>query len=234
MGIGGFFASQAERDHYRYQKYSLSHRVGNSCVSELEREVSEVLGPVGVDKRICRLVTDCLRDVEERNLHQPGPSSGVPLDIERVSWNQSSGLGLTAFLLKFSLGLGIKNASLSINFCSCCFPEEVPDRRMYTSAFTIGMGYLIGGIIPLIPYFFIPQAYDALVYSSIITGIVLLIFGTVKARVTGAARKPADYVWGAVSTLMVGGLAAAAAFGIVRSLEPKPKAFPTSLPLSRK
>jgi len=91
---------------------------------------------------------------------------------------------------------------------------------MYTSAFTIGMGYLIGGIIPLIPYFFIPQAHDALVYSSVITGIVLLIFGAVKARITGAARKPADYVWGAASTLMVGGLAAAAAFGIVRSLEP--------------
>lgn len=90
---------------------------------------------------------------------------------------------------------------------------------MYISAFTIGMGYLIGGIIPLIPYFFIPNAQVALIYSSMITGIVLLCFGAVKARVTGAARRSADYVWGAVSTLMVGGLAAAAAFGIVRALE---------------
>lgn len=90
---------------------------------------------------------------------------------------------------------------------------------MYVSAFTIGMGYLLGGIIPLVPYFFIPRAHVALIYSSVITGIVLLIFGAVKSRVTGAAQRPADYVWGAVTTLMVGGVAAAAAFGIVRALE---------------
>lgn len=90
---------------------------------------------------------------------------------------------------------------------------------MYISAFTIGFGYLMGGIIPLIPYFFIPRAHIALVYSSIITGIILLIFGAVKARVTGAAINPAGYIWGAFSTLMVGGVAAAAAFGIVKALE---------------
>ena len=104
-------------------------------------------------------------------------------------------------------------------FTVVLFAEEVPNKRMYISAFTIGMGYLMGGIIPLIPYFFIPVAQVALIYSSIITGMILLIFGAVKARVTGAARSPADYIWGAASTLMVGGVAAAAAFGIVRALE---------------
>lgn len=81
------------------------------------------------------------------------------------------------------------------------------------------MGYLLGGIIPLIPYFFIPRAHIALIYSSIITGIILLIFGAVKARVTGAAVGGYGYVWGAVSTLCVGGVAAGAAFGIVKALE---------------
>ena len=91
------------------------------------------------------------------------------------------------------------------------------------SAITIGLGYLMGGVIPLIPYFFIPKAHVALVYSSIFTGIVLLIFGAVKARVTGAAGKGAGgYVWGAVSTLAVGGAAAAAAYGIVALLEVDP------------
>jgi vacuolar iron transporter family protein len=100
--------------------------------------------------------------------------------------------------------------------------EEVPTRRLYLSAFTIGMGYLIGGAIPLFPYFFIPTAHIALIYSSILTGIVLLIFGAVKARITGAASKGAGgYVWGAVSTLAVGGAAAAAAYGIVALLEAK-------------
>jgi VIT1/CCC1 family predicted Fe2+/Mn2+ transporter len=90
---------------------------------------------------------------------------------------------------------------------------------MYVSAFTIGMGYLVGGLIPLLPYFFIPRAQVALIYSSIMTGIVLLVFGAVKARVTGASQGPAGYVWGAFSTLMVGGIAAAAAFAIVKALE---------------
>lgn len=88
---------------------------------------------------------------------------------------------------------------------------------MYVSAFTIGMGYLVGGLIPLLPYFFISRARVALIYSSIITGLVLLVFGAVKARVTGAAQNPGGYIWGAFSTLMVGGVAAAAAFGIVRA-----------------
>jgi VIT1/CCC1 family predicted Fe2+/Mn2+ transporter len=81
------------------------------------------------------------------------------------------------------------------------------------------MGYLLGGLIPLLPYFFIPRAHVALVYSSIITGIVLLIFGAVKARVTGAGAGASGYIWGAVSTLLVGGLAAGAAFVIVKALE---------------
>ena len=91
---------------------------------------------------------------------------------------------------------------------------------MYASAFTIGMGYLIGGLIPLLPYFFEPVAHIALIYSCVVTGIVLLILGAVKARVTGAAGLgPGGYVWGAFSTLLVGGAAAAAAYGIVAALE---------------
>ena len=101
-------------------------------------------------------------------------------------------------------------------------PEAVPDKRMYMSAFTIGLGYLVGGLIPLIPYFFITDAFRALIYSCVLTGTVLLIFGVVKARVTGAATSEGgirSYAWGAFSTLMVGGTAAAAAFGIVAALE---------------
>lgn len=48
---------------------------------------------------------------------------------------------------------------------------------------------------------------------------MLLVFGAVKARVTGSANGFGGYVWGAVSTMCVGGAAAAAAFGIVKALE---------------
>jgi len=202
MGIGGFLASQAERDHYRYLRHHTAQRVHRSCSGEMEREVLEVLGPVGVDHKTCSAVARCLRDVEVDGQGNGYLSGGAGRDAENISLRWSREVGLTAFLLKFGQGL-----------------DEIPDRRMYASAFTIGMGYLLGGLIPLLPYFFISRAHIALIYSSIITGIVLLIFGAVKARVTGAAQNPTGYIWGAFSTLMVGGLAAAAAFGIVRALE---------------
>lgn len=104
--------------------------------------------------------------------------------------------------------------------CSWHRAEEVPTRRLYVSAITIGLGYLIGGLIPLFPYFFIAHAKTALIYSCLFTGLILLIFGAVKARVTGAAGKGfSGYLWGAVSTMLVGGAAAGAAYGIVALLE---------------
>ena len=92
-------------------------------------------------------------------------------------------------------------------------------RRLYISAFTIGLGYLLGGLIPLMPYFFLHRALIALMYSAILTGGTLLVFGAVKTHVSGAKGGVLGYVWGAVSTLLVGGAAAAAAFGLVKLLE---------------
>lgn len=221
MGIGGFLASQAERDHYRYLRQHTAQRVIKSCAGEMEREVLEVLGPVGVNDKTCRAVAQCLREVEVDSQENGILSTGGGTDLEnaRLKWSQD--VGLTAFLLKFGQGLGL---CAFIHFAEYFLmyylsAEEIPNRRMYVSAFTIGMGYLIGGLIPLLPYFFIPRAQVALIYSCIVTGIVLLVFGAIKARVTGASQSPAGYVRGAFSTLMVGGIAAVAAFGIVRALE---------------
>ncbi|KAI0703019.1 membrane fraction protein [Cytidiella melzeri] len=202
MGIGGFLASQAERDHYRFLQKHTNARVLRSCDGEMEREVFGVLGPVGVDERTSRLVAQNLRDVEidSQGHGSDASSSRSTLEDGGLKWSKS--VGLTAFLLKFGEGL-----------------EEVTTRRMYVSAFTIGMGYLIGGFIPLLPYFFVPRAHIALIYSCIVTGVVLLIFGAVKARITGAGQGYGGYVYGALSTLLVGGAAAAAAYGLVALLE---------------
>ncbi|KAH9854540.1 DUF125-domain-containing protein [Lenzites betulinus] len=202
MGIGGFLATQAERDHYRYLRKVTSARVVRSCDGEMEREVHAVLGPVGVNEKVSRQVASCLRDVE----FSMGPAdegTDATLTAEEggeLRWAKE--VGLTAFLLKFGEGL-----------------EDVSTARMYASAFTIGLGYLVGGLIPLMPYFFEPIAHIALIYSCILTGLVLLIFGAVKARVTGAGAGAGGYIWGAFSTLLVGGAAAAAAYGIVALLE---------------
>lgn len=202
MGIGGFLASQAERDHYHFLLRSTASRVHRSCSGEMEREVHAVLGPVGVDEKLSRAVAKNLRDVEVAS--QDAVANGGNGDIEEgASLRWSKEVGLTPFLLKFGEGL-----------------EDISLRRCYVSAFTIGMGYFLGGLIPLFPYFFIARAHIALLYSCILTGVVLLIFGAIKARITGAAGKGfVGYLWGAVSTLLVGGAAAGAAYGLVALME---------------
>jgi len=100
------------------------------------------------------------------------------------------------FMMRFELGL------------------EKPDpKRALTSALTIAGAYVAGGIIPLFPYLFLPQAHSALLFSVAITLLALLIFGYIKGRFTGA--KP---IRSAFQTMLIGGLAAAAAFGIARSI----------------
>jgi len=206
MGIGGFLASQAERDHYYYLRNQTAARVLRSCAGEMEREVHAVLGPVGVDEKLSTQVAQCLRklEVDARGSGEwsPGGSTTRLPDTEEGSLKWSDDVGLTPFLLKFGEQL-----------------EEVPTSRLYTSAFTIGMGYLLGGLIPLLPYFFTPHAATGLMYSCLFTGIVLLVFGAVKTHVTGGKGGVSGYVWGAVSTLAVGGAAAGAAWGIVKALE---------------
>jgi vacuolar iron transporter family protein len=68
-----------------------------------------------------------------------------------------------------------------------------------------------GGFIPLSPYMVLPSAHVALLVSVLVTLLALAIFGYVKGRFTGA--RP----WrSGLQTMLVGGLAASAAFLIAR------------------
>lgn len=99
------------------------------------------------------------------------------------------------FMMRFELGI------------------ERPDpRRAFTSAFTIGGAYIVGGLVPLVPYMLVPAVPDAMVWSVISTGVALLAFGAIKGRFTGM-----NLVRSAVQTLVVGGLAAGAAFGLAHA-----------------
>ena len=80
-------------------------------------------------------------------------------------------------------------------------------------AFTIAFSYVVGGLIPLAPYMMTATARSALLPSVVITLIALLVFGGVKGHFTGTVP------WrSALQTAVIGGLAAAAAFGIARAI----------------
>jgi VIT1/CCC1 family predicted Fe2+/Mn2+ transporter len=66
-----------------------------------------------------------------------------------------------------------------MRFCRC---ELEPDSRQATvTSITIGLGYLLGGLVPLLPYFFVSNVYSGLQISVIVMIIALFIFGYVKA-----------------------------------------------------
>lgn len=63
---------------------------------------------------------------------------------------------------------------------------EKPDpKRAFYSAMTIAIGYILGGLVPLIPYTFIQNTTQAVKFSVLVTLIALLIFGFVKGYFTG-------------------------------------------------
>jgi len=103
------------------------------------------------------------------------------------------------FMMRYELGL-----------------EEPNPNRATKSAITIGLSYIAGGIIPLSPYFFTQHAQTGLYYSCLVTLICLFIFGYFKSKMTG---QPAFS--GAIKVVVIGTLAAAAAFLMARLITGK-------------
>ncbi|HQF42700.1 MAG TPA: VIT1/CCC1 transporter family protein [Ignavibacteriaceae bacterium] len=115
------------------------------------------------------------------------PEEEIKLILDRFEKNPKSWVD---FMMKYELGL-----------------EEPDKKRGLKSALTIALSYIVGGMIPLSPYFFVAQAKDGLVISIVMTMVALLIFGFIKGKFTGA--KP---LISAIQTVVIGGMAATAAF----------------------
>lgn len=98
------------------------------------------------------------------------------------------------FMMRFELGL-----------------EEPHPQRAMQSAATIAASYLVGGMIPLSAYFATADVPTALHWSIGITLTALAIFGWIKGHFTGAPK-----VRSAIQTLVVGGVAAAAAYQLAK------------------
>ena len=101
------------------------------------------------------------------------------------------------FMMKFELGL-----------------EEPDPKRARKSAFNIGLSYIIGGMVPLMPYFFVTNSIDGLKISAVITLVCLYVFGFFKSKMTGI-----NPWWGGVKVMFIGAIAAAAAFSIAKLIQ---------------
>jgi VIT1/CCC1 family predicted Fe2+/Mn2+ transporter len=101
------------------------------------------------------------------------------------------------FMMKYELGL------------------EKPDpKRATKSAMNIGLSYVVGGLVPLSPYFFVDAPITGLKFSIALTLICLFIFGWFKSKITGVHK-----FRGALRVTLIGAMAAAAAFGVAKIFE---------------
>jgi VIT1/CCC1 family predicted Fe2+/Mn2+ transporter len=98
------------------------------------------------------------------------------------------------FMMKFELGL-----------------EEPDPKRALTSASTIALAYVAGGFIPLSPYMLTGNTARGLMLSAMVTLAALGVFGFAKGRYTGTSP-----IRGALQTMIIGGLAAGAAFMLAK------------------
>ena len=156
----------------------------NHYFSELRREYDEV---ERLPEREKQEIYDLLGEynLSENTKHQ---------FVEELSQDKDRWVD---FMMKFELSL------------------EKPDvKRASKSAFNIAISYIIGGIVPLLPYFFTDKPSDGLIYSAAVTIVVLMIFGYIKSKIIGQSP------WsGALKTASIGAIAAAAAYFIAKWIE---------------
>ncbi|MHB1022319.1 MAG: VIT1/CCC1 transporter family protein [Acidobacteriaceae bacterium] len=100
------------------------------------------------------------------------------------------------FMMRFELGL-----------------EEPEKTRASKSALTIAISYVVGGLVPLLPYMVVSHSANALRDSVYITLAALFVFGGIKGKLTGAG-----WLRSALQTVFIGGIAAGAAYGLAKLL----------------
>ena len=98
------------------------------------------------------------------------------------------------FMMRFELGL-----------------ERPEPGGAWKSALTIAASYVVGGLIPLVPYFLAKQASSGLPVSAAVTLAALGIFGWVKGRFTDSRPLRSS-----LQTMAIGSLAAAVAYAVAR------------------
>ena len=146
--------------------------------------------------------TDEVPDEERREIEAIFASYGIGGDalkhlVDTVTSNKKRWVD---FMMRFELGL-----------------EQPNPRKAPISALRIGGSYVVGGLIPLIPYMLVPLSAQALLGSIVVTFASLVAFGALKGRFTGTP------IWrSAIETAGIGGIAAAVAFALARLVSGSP------------
>ena len=119
------------------------------------------------------------------------PEEAIAPVVEAIAADQKRWVD---FMMRFELG----------------FEEPDPKRALHSAA-TIAGSYILGGLVPLTPYMLAADIFTGLKISAVVTLAALFVFGYVKGSLTGISP-----LRGGLQTVVIGGLASAAAFGLAR------------------
>ena len=86
---------------------------------------------------------------------------------------------------------------------------------------SIALGYILGGLLPLIPYIFVQHVGQGLLWSTVLCVIALFLFGFGKRLLSTGLRRDriGRSLWEGIQMAGLGGLAAGAAVVCVKLLE---------------
>lgn len=151
--------------------------------AELKREYYEVEHMAEQEKKEIRAIFAGY-GISEETQHRIADE----LAMDKDKW--------VSFMMQYELGL-----------------QQPNPARARTSAITIGLSYIVGGLIPLSPYFFTAVPTDGFKISAVVTLICLFVFGYFKSKATGQ-----PLLAGALKVMCIGAVAAAAAYLVARWL----------------
>lgn len=151
--------------------------------AELKREHYEVEHMPEMEKQEIRSIF-AEYGISEQTQHQIADE----LAADKDKW--------VAFMMQHELGL-----------------QEPDPARARKSALTIGLSYIVGGLIPLSPYFLTAHPLEGFKISAVVTLICLFVFGYFKSKATGQ-----PLLAGAAKVAFIGAAAAAAAYTVASLL----------------
>jgi len=89
--------------------------------------------------------------------------------------------------------------------------------RAYISGVTIASGYVVGGLVALLPYLFVSSIQYAFFGSAVLMALALFAFGWAKTSLVGDGDRWVCFKNG-IQMLLLGGVAAGAAMGCVKAI----------------
>ncbi|KAK3319148.1 Ccc1 family [Apodospora peruviana] len=223
MGIGGYLAARGEN------RADADTDVNESSVKDVRRATDDIDSGYGEEEeeKACRRPLR-IDDPEKMESEDNASTSTDITDTEQsVLAKQLASLHLPAHLEEAVLKHARQNGY------SLYAPDNEEDQKREAalpsaviSGLSVSLGYLLGGILPLFPYFFVNNVGDGLVWSFVVCVVALFVFGFTKdivmnnnqSRKSKAKRIRAS-LWEGIQMVVLGSIAALAAVLCVKAFE---------------